>query len=91
MTDKCHSVLNLSGVRCPYSLLELNRTFKDMKKGATAEITADRVSIVDEIERWYAGTGNEVVSVCTGEGPDSGTVRMILRKASPDVDLNDGK
>lgn len=78
---KCDLVLDLSGVHCPYSLLELNRTLKDMKKGATAEIVADRVSVVDEIERWCAGTGNEVVSVCTGENPDSASVRVVLRKA----------
>ncbi len=78
---KCDLVLDLSGMRCPYSLLELNRTFKDMRKGVTAEIVADRVSVVDEIERWCVGTGNEVVSVCTGENPDSASVRVVLRKA----------
>jgi TusA-related sulfurtransferase len=91
MTDKCDLVLNLSGMHCPYSLLELNGTFKDMKTGATAEIVADRISIVDEIERWCEGTGNEVVSVCKGGGGDSGTVRLVVKKTSRSVDPNDGE
>jgi TusA-related sulfurtransferase len=85
MMDKCDLVLDLSGMHCPYSLLELNATFKDMRPGATAEVKSDRASIVEEIERWCAGTGNEVVSVETAEGPGGagargGRVRLIVRK-----------
>lgn len=90
MTDKCDLVLNLSGVCCPYSLLELNGTFKDMRKGATLEILADRASIVDEIRYWCEATGNEIVSVVTGAGGAVGaqeaksvapaTVRLVLKK-----------
>ena len=81
MTDKCDLVLNLSGMQCPYTMLELNATFKDMKAGATAEIIADRPSIVDEIRRWCDGTGNEVVSADTGETEGAVSVRLVLRKA----------
>jgi TusA-related sulfurtransferase len=68
-------------MHCPYSLLELNATFKDMRAGATAEIRADRASITDEIERWCAGTGNEVVSVDAGEAEGPARVSIIVRKA----------
>lgn len=81
MMDKCDLVLDLSGVHCPYSLLELNATFKDMKPGAAAEIISDRASAVDEIERWCEGTGNEVVSVETRDGDGAARVRLIVRKA----------
>jgi len=81
MTDKCDLVLNLSGIQCPYSMLELNATFKDMRAGATAEIIADRASIVDEIQRWCAGTGNEFVSADTDEAGGSVRVRLIVRRA----------
>lgn len=81
MTDKCDLVLDLSGIQCPYSMLELNATLRDMRAGATAEIIADRASIVDEIQRWADGTGNEVVSADTGKAEGTVSVRLVVRKA----------
>ncbi len=81
MTDKCDLLLDLSGVNCPYSMLELNATFRDMKAGATAEIIADRASIIEEIQKWCAGTGNEVVSSATDADGAALTVRLVVRKA----------
>ena len=78
--DKCDLVLDLSGMQCPYSLLELNATFNDMKPGAAAEILADRASAVDEIKRWCECTGNEIVSVETGDGDGPARVRLKVRK-----------
>lgn len=81
MTEKCDLVINLSGRHCPYSLMELNAVFKDMRAGAAAEIRADRTSAVDEVERWCAGTGNEVVSVETGGSGGDVRVNVVVRKA----------
>jgi TusA-related sulfurtransferase len=81
MTEKCDLVVDLSGMHCPYSLLELNANFKDMRPGATAEIRTDRASLVEEIERWCASTGNQVVSVNTDESSRPAVVTMMVRKA----------
>lgn len=81
MTDKCDLVLNLSGMHCPYSLLELNATFKDMRAGASAEIIGDRASLTDEIGRWCEGTGNEMLSAETADTGGAVRVRLIVRKA----------
>jgi TusA-related sulfurtransferase len=81
MTEKCDLVVDLSGMHCPYSLLELNATFKDMRAGAVAEIRSDRASVADEIERWCAGTGNEVVSVKTHDAEGAARVTILVRKA----------
>jgi len=81
MTDKCDLVVDLSGEHCPYSLLKINAVFKDMRAGATAEIRCDRKSIVEEIERWCARTGNEVVSAGTGKSGGVERVTLIVRKA----------
>lgn len=81
MANKCNLVLNLSGMHCPYSMLKVNATFRDMKAGVTAEILGDRPSLVEEIERWCEGTGNRVVSVETGEAEGAVRVRLVVRKA----------
>ena len=71
--EKCDLVLNLSGLHCPYSLMELNGTFKDLRAGALVEIKADRASIVDEIERWCRATGNDLVGMETCGTAPGGT------------------
>ncbi len=81
MTEKCDRKVDLAGAQCPYSLLELNAVFRDMAPGETVEILSTRASIVDEIRRWSAGTGNEVVGVETVDRRGAAGVRVVLRKA----------
>jgi TusA-related sulfurtransferase len=80
MTDKCDHVLDLSGMNCPYSLLELNAVFKDMRPGAAVEVAGDRASLVDEIQRWCEATGNRMESAETEASGSAPAVRLIVRK-----------
>ena len=80
MTDRCDLVLDLSGMHCPYSLLELNAAFKDMRPGATAEILGDRASLADEVRRWCESTGNLLLSSEVG-GAAGAPFRFKVKKA----------
>jgi tRNA 2-thiouridine synthesizing protein A len=88
-TEECDLVLDLTGLNCPYSLLELNGAFKDLRPGSAAGILADRPSAVDEVRAWCRATGNELVSVDAeaADGSENGkpaappAVRLVVRKA----------
>ena len=67
--------VDLRGLRCPFTLLELGKALKTLKGGGLIEITSDHESIIDELQIWCTGTGVEFVASAVEDD-----IKVYLRK-----------
>ena len=65
----------LSGMRCPMPIVQLNRIVAGLAGGEEFEVTADDPAFALDLPAWCRRTGHEVVSL----GNDSGVIRAVVR------------
>lgn len=58
MTKK---TLNLTGLKCPMPILEVSKTFKEMKSLEEIEVTASDPIFLEDIKAWCKKTNNELI------------------------------
>jgi TusA-related sulfurtransferase len=56
------SRVDLCGLQCPFTILELGKALKSIRSGELLEVLSDRESIIEEIGAWCKATGAEVVA-----------------------------
>ena len=69
------SRVDLCGLQCPFTMLELVKALKSIRSGELLEILSDRESIIEEISAWCKGTGAELVTT-----RKQGNTVVFLRK-----------
>lgn len=55
--------LNLTGLRCPLPIVELNRALKKMEPGEELQVTANDPAFPLDVEAWCRRTGQLLLSL----------------------------
>ena len=72
---------DLSGMRCPMPIVELNRIITAMSDDEQFTVTADDPAFALDVAAWCRRTGHELVDSDTGSGQTVAVVQV--RKKTP--------
>jgi TusA-related sulfurtransferase len=67
--------LDLTGMRCPMPIVELNRLVKELADGAELWVTADDPAFCLDVESWCRKTGHELLRVDAEGGRTLAVIR----------------
>ena len=67
--------IDLTGLRCPMPIVELNRLIKELDIGDEFLATADDPAFCLDAEAWCRATGNELVEICDSDARYSALIR----------------
>lgn len=76
MSEEKH--VDLTGLRCPMPIVELNKLIKELPGGEEFLATADDPAFCLDVESWCDKTGNELVRL---ENSDGRLTAVIRKKA----------
>jgi tRNA 2-thiouridine synthesizing protein A len=66
--------LDLRGLECPFTVMEIGKALKSLGAGKVLEVISDRDSVVDDVRAWCAGTGTDLLGMETETG-----IRIYLK------------
>ena len=70
--------IDLTGIRCPMPIVELNRCLREMEEGDELVATADDPAFCPDVEAWCRRTGHKLVDIDRSEGQ----CVVVIRKKS---------
>lgn len=66
---------DLTGLKCPMPIVELNRIMKELAPGQACIVTADDIAFCPDVEAWCRRTGHELVTCDSEQGKTVAVVR----------------